>query len=665
MGQKIEKRLKEYLKKLGSATLLKILYYGENLNKHKSLLNSLTSFLLKTLVLLTVFLAAFYPELLENIFILVVGILIFLIIIYLLFNLILPAVADTTTYISMYLLNENLNVSEEAKSFISKLTLIILVFVVVVFFPTPNYRKLFEISNIPPIYYFIFMLFSLLFVLLISTTEDIKFLFASILYVFVLYFAIPFLLIISSNVCLETNPIYKIPYISNAFSKLLCRESRLQKTSLVVREKEVKVPSSGGLSISIGYGKLNYLPAGHTYREFFYITNNYIDPENPHRGISIHVTPYIYYPRYNLYFIPKNFVSKTGFLRTGETYADVVSFDPGQLEIEGRRCSYTKNQLENLSPLIECAYDLPCPPVGGIKSACIEIGRLKCKCINWVNVTCSGDSLHMVLNVSHDGFIIGNGTLYYYEDVRNIGDIIRYSYSQGPATISFSFAPNPWIRSLYEGYIGNIEMFGYIQIYGYQPKIKSYEIIPINTKAIIFDYLNNKKIIETIGISPIYCVTPEEINNILSETGRWSGVFCSFTPPQITLEIIDMSNEETEFNASISLVMLNEYCKQSALNISNILSQNISNILPFYEEYLMSKEKIKNLNEDLRTTIDNYGVCSLLNKTYEEMDKRTLEQINMVRKALKEVNVYIRIEYETTQSVQSRSIPVYWTSKCE
>ncbi|MEM0333523.1 MAG: hypothetical protein QXX30_03625, partial [Candidatus Aenigmatarchaeota archaeon] len=239
-----------------------------------------------------------------------------------------------------------------------------------------------------------------------------------------------------------------------------------------------------------------------------------------------------------------------------------------------------------------------------------------------------------------------------------------YSYSQGPAKISINFIPNPWIRSMFENYIDKIDMFGKIEIYGTSPKIKSIEVFPVETKVIIYDYYNNKRLEETIGINKIECIDKEKVNEILEKTGSWSGVICSFTPPQLKLEIFDMRKNESDFNATISLTMINDYCKQSNINLTDVFYGNLSYNIDLYREYLLSQERIKLLSEDLKSSINEYGICSILKKQYESQNETLRNQIAMIEDALKEIRVYVRIEYEITQNIMSSRIPIYWTSRC-
>jgi len=445
--------------------------------------------------------------------------------------------------------------------------------------------------------------------------------------------------------------------------------SKLTKFSLVEREKEMEIPSTSGLVIEIGYGGMTPLPAGHTYQEVIFITNYYKDPENENRTINIiDISPYIYHPKYHIYFIPENFEIDKNILKSGEIYGKYVTFDPQYLKVSGEICKYSTAQLEAAleekkeNKSIECSYETPCLSKDNIKSICIETDYLKCECFDWIKTTCSGEPLYMGANITHDGFIIGEGTLYYYESPEVIEPLIKKVYIQEPAKLSFSFIPNPWIKKLYENYIDTVEMIASIEIRGYNSKIKNYEVRPINTKTVIYDYVNNKKIVETIGISKINCTSVEKINEILTKIGKWTGILCYFKPPEITLEIVDLTTNETQLSSSISFAMIDEYCRYSNLNIS---SESITYNSELYKQYLLGKEKLAQLNAALKATLDKYGFCSFLNRSTEEMNATISEEIETIRKAMKEVNVYVRFEYETTETVESSKISTYWTSKCE
>lgn len=666
------KKIIDVLKRYGKSAINNVIETTTNISKTKnekskqillSSLSAFTDYILRLSITFIPFLGSFYPALLSSLFWVFLIFLIVIIIVWILLKVVLPIVFPPSS-----LVVEGFDIltgfSKNIRKTIIVIFLLIVSIIVVSILPSPDYPKLFTRMNLSTTHYYTFLIVFLVFAIFLPTLDNIfYFALATITYTLLLYFAIPLITLTSTTLCLDINPIYRIPYISTIFSDRICKEEKLQKTSLVVKGREIVIPSSGGISITIGYDSLSRLPAGHRYQEVFFLQNNYLDPEDENRTIRIlDIVPYIYYPRYELYFKIKDYTNDKEYLKPGEVYGNVVVFDPEKLYIEGRACPYTAKQLEEFIGTPECAFDLSCTPKDNVDSICVEIGYLNCRCINWIDVTCSGTTLYMGVDVTHDGFVIGNGTLYYFEQYSPSRHLNIYSYTQGPAKISFNFIPNPWIREMYENYIDTIDMFGNIEIGGKNQFIRSIQVKPIETKVIIYDYANNKKIIETIGIRTLNCVDKDEINEILTKTGKWSGILCKFTPPEVSLEILDLSTNETTFNTSLTLTMLNYYCNQQVINISE---EQIKYNLSLFKEYLLAKEKIKLISEELRSTINEHGLCSLLNKTHETRNETLKQKTNLIESTLKEINVYVRIEYTTTSNLISGPIYSYWTSRCE
>jgi hypothetical protein len=341
----------------------------------------------------------------------------------------------------------------------------------------------------------------------------------------------------------------------------------------------------------------------------------------------------------------------------GETYGEELIFDPFSMKIWGKReCLWTSDMIKGAGYSVECAYDVPCSSKGKIESTCIEVGRFQCKCVNWVDATCSGEALNILLAITHTGFLIGKGVLYYFEDYTP-QSLPSYKYSQYPAEAIFNFVPNPWFQKRYSGYIDEVLMFGQIRIYGDNPQITYLEVEPRNIIVNITNEYEGIWIRETIGIKKKSCISLNEINKALKSTGSWSGILCTFTPPFVQVEIMNLTSGKEILNSSISIGLINQYCNAEYINISSYPNIN-QTLLEKYWEYL---RKVNSLSEDIRKIFDDYGLCSYLKKAKAKEEQKKKQ---VIEENLRKVEVSFRFDYIVTEIFKSRNIYPYYTSAC-
>jgi hypothetical protein len=529
---------------------------------------------------------------------------------------------------------------------------IFLLLLITILLPSPNYYKVFGLRiGTFPVY--IMLIFAFLISFVLAASKFPKILVFGIVYVAFLYFLIPLVIFTATTkACVENVSLFgtRIPLISDFLEQRSCK--RLTSSSLIMTGKAYPVISTSGLTVKIGLNEMLPLPAGQKYKEVVFITNNY------QGQISLlNIKPYINSNYYDVVFTPTDYKQKKSTLLMGETYGEELVFDPSSMKIDSRKkCLWTSDMINQSGYPVECAYNVPCSTKNNIEATCVEIGRPQCKCVDWVDATCSGESLNIILIITHTGFLVGKGVLYYFEDYTP-QSLPYYKYSQYPAEAVFNFIPNPWFQKRYTGYIDEVQIFGQIKVYGSNPQLTYLEVEPRDTVVNITNEYEGIWIRETIGIKKISCISLSEINEVLKSTGSWSGILCTFTPPLVHVEIVNLTSGEEILNSSISIGLINQYCNAEYINISSYPNIN-QTLLEKYWEYV---RKASLLSEDVRKIINDYGLCSYLKETKSEEEQKKKQ---MIEENLKKVEVSVRFDYVTTETFTSRKIYPYYTSAC-
>jgi hypothetical protein len=610
-------------------------------------INRLFEYFTKLLAFLFVTIFAFYPEVITNLFWTFLIVLITFVVITIILIISFPVAYATVATVG----NEFLGESPMSIIFKSVGTTFLLLSITILL-PSPNYYKVFglRIGTLPV---YIMFTFAFLISLGLAASKFPKILIFGIIYVASLYFLIPLVIFTATTkVCVENVSLFgiRIPLISDFLEQRSCK--RLTASSLMMTGKAYPVVSSSGLTVKIGLNEMLPLPAGQKYKEVVFITNNY------QGQISLlNIKPYIKSNYYDVVFTPTDYKQKKSTLLRGETYGEELVFDPYSMKIDSRKkCLWTSELIKQAGYPVECAYDVSCISKNNIESFCVEYGKLQCKCVDWIDATCSGESLNIILSITHTGFLVGKGILYYFEDYTP-QSLPYYKYSQYPAEAVFNFIPNPWFQKRYTGYIDEVQMFGQIKVYGSNPQLTYLEVEPRDTVVNITNEYEGIWIRETIGIKKKSCISLSEINEALKSTGLWSGILCTFTPPSLHVEIVNLTSGEEILNSSISIGLINQYCNAEYINISSYPDLN-QTLLKKYWEYV---RKVSLLSEDVRKTINDYGLCSYLKKAKSEEEQKKKE---IIEENLKKVEVSVRFDYVTTETFTSRKIYPYYTSAC-
>ena len=610
-------------------------------------ISHLSEYFTKLLAFLFITVFAFYPEIITTFFWIFITILIVSIVITIILIAFFPEAYVTVVIKGM----EYLGGTPMSIVFKSVGTIFLLLLITILL-PSPNYYKVFGLRiGTFPVY--IMFIFAFLISFVLAASKFPKILVFGIIYVAFLYFIIPLVIFATTTkVCVEEVSLLgiRIPLISDFLEQRSCK--RLTASSLMMTGKAYPVVSSSGLTVKIGLNEMLPLPAGQKYKEVVFITNNY------QGQISLlNIKPYIKSNYYDVVFTPTDYKQKKSTLLRGETYGEELVFDPSSMKIDSRKkCLWTAQMINQSGYPVECAYDVSCISKNNIESFCVEYGKLQCKCVDWIDATCSGESLNIILSITHTGFLVGKGVLYYFEDYTP-QSLPYYKYSQYPAEAVFNFIPNPWFQKRYTGYIDEVQMFGQIKVYGSNPQLTYLEVEPRDTVVNITNEYEGIWVRETIGIKKISCISLSEINEALKSTGSWSGILCTFTPPSVHVEIVNLTSGEEILNSSISIGLINQYCNAEYINISSYPNIN-QTLLEKYWEYV---RKTSLLSEDVRKTINDYGLCSYLKEAKSEEEQKKKQ---MIEENLKKVEISVRFDYVTTETFTSRKIYPYYTSAC-
>jgi hypothetical protein len=610
-------------------------------------ISHLSEYFTKLLAFLFITVFAFYPEIITTFFWIFLAILIVSIVITIILIIFFPEAYATVAIKGM----EYLSGTPMSIVFKSVGTIFLLLLITILL-PSPNYYKVFGLRiGTFPVY--IMFIFAFLISFVLAASKFPKILVFGIIYVAFLYFLIPLVIFATTTkVCVENVSLFgiRIPLISDFLEQRSCK--RLTASSLMMTGKAYPVVSNSGLTVKIGLNEMLPLPAGQKYKEVVFITNNY------QGQISLlNIKPYIKSEYYDVVFTPTDYTQKKYTLLRDETYGEELVFDPSSMKISSRKkCLWTSELIKQAGYSVECAYDVSCISKNNIESFCVEYGKLQCKCVDWIDATCSGESLNIILSITHTGFLVGKGILYYFEDYTP-QSLPYYKYSQYPAEAVFNFIPNPWFQRRYTGYIDEVQMFAQIKIYGSNPQLTYLEVEPRDTVVNITNEYEGIWIRETIGIKKKSCISLSEINEALKSTGSWSGILCTFTPPSVHVEIVNLTSGEEILNSSISIGLINQYCNAEYINISSYPNIN-QTLLEKYWEYV---RKASLLSEDVRKTINDYGLCSYLKEAKSEEEQKKKQ---MIEENLKKVVVSVRFDYVTTETFTSRKIYPYYTPAC-
>jgi len=611
-------------------------------------ISHLSEYITKLLAFLFITVFAFYPETIMNLFWTFLIILIVIVAATIILVIFFPQ-----AYAAVLMKGFNYLGGSPFSVIFKSIGSIFLILLITILLPSPNYYKVIglRVGSLPILLMFIFS-FVISFVL--ATLKFPKILIFGVVYVSFLYFLVPIVIfLVTTKACMENVSLFgiKLPLVSDFLEQRSCK--RLTSSSLIMTGKEYPVISTSGISVKIGLNEMLPLPAGHSYREVVFISNNYQGPIS-----LLEIRPYIKSRYRDVTFVPVDYVQKKHKLLRDETYGEEITFNPSSLKVDSeRRCLWTSSMISQAGYAPECAYDIPCGSRDGFESTCVETGRLQCECVDWIKATCSGEPLNIILNVTYTGFLVGKGTLYYFEDYTP-QTFPYYKYSQYPAEAVFNFIPNPWFQKRYSGYIDQVQMFAQIKIYGSNPRITYLEVEPTTTVVEIENEYEGIFIRETLGIKKENCVSLEEINRALRSTGSWSGILCTFTPPSLTVEIRDLKSGEEILNTSISIGLINQYCNAEYINVSSYPNINLT----MMEKYWRYLREVNSLSEDVRRTISDYGICSYLKET---KTKEEAEEKKIIEENLRRVEVSVRFDYIVTETFTSRKIYPYYTSLCE
>jgi hypothetical protein len=607
----------------------------------------LSEYFTKLLAFLFITVFAFYPEIIMGFFWIFLAIIIATIIITIILIIFFPQ-----AYAAVVIRGMKYFGGTPASLVFKSAGTIFLLLLVTILLPSPNYYKVFGLRiGTFPVY--VMFIFAFLISFVLAASKFPKILIFGIVYLAFLYFLIPLVIFATATkACVDNVSLLglKIPLISDFLEQRSCK--RLTASSLIMTGKEYPVISSSGLTVKIGLNEMLPLPAGQKHKEVIFITNNY------QGQISLlNIKPYIKSNYYDVVFIPTDYKQKKSTLLRDETYGEELVFDPYSMKIDSRKkCLWTTQMINQSGYPVECAYDVSCISKNNIESFCVEYGKLQCKCVDWIDATCSGEPLNIILSITHTGSLVGKGILYYFEDYTP-QSLPYYKYSQYPADAVFNFIPNPWFQKRYTGYIEEVQMFAQIKIYGSNPQLTYLEVEPRDTVVNITNEYEGIWIRETIGIKKKSCISLSEINEALKSAGSWSGILCTFTPPSVHVEIVNLTSGEEILNSSISIGLINQYCNAQYINISSYPNIN-QTLLEKYWEYV---RKASLLSEDVRKTINDYGLCSYLKKAKSEEEQKKKQ---MIEENLKKVEVSVRFDYVTTETFTSRKIYPYYTSSC-
>ncbi|MEM3393670.1 MAG: hypothetical protein QXY79_01320, partial [Candidatus Methanomethylicia archaeon] len=405
--------------------------------------------------------------------------------------------------------------------------------------------------------------------------------------------------------------------------------------------KTVKIPVSGGISVNIETPETMY--AGEPYEFTYTVKNNY----ESDIYFDVQVGMLSSYGSGVVFSHPYKVRKST--LSSKAYYQDTVYIDPEKLTVVEDTCPYNTlylglakgmNKITEMEEKIECSKEKKCKDP---KSACVKIDFFECKCVDWVELTCSKNDIKVKMTVEHDGVFIGNGSLYYSETITSPARSTELV--QGPLSVIIEFLPNPYIASIHQ-YIEDVSVYVTLKNQGGTIKIKDFKLEPIDTVIHTINKENGVELIEEIGVDVISCrditeIVPEGIMSYGSEVG---GKICSVTPPFVKTTIKDLEkNTIVELN-NVTFSGLKYFCEKET---PNYLNQNESKLN--WSKYW---DKIYEL-------VGESGLCEILKKKEGDNDKI------IVSNALKHVDVELTITYERTGDYYSKNIVPYTrTEKC-
>jgi hypothetical protein len=378
-----------------------------------------------------------------------------------------------------------------------------------------------------------------------------------------LFIAIP--LFISYNkpysICMQ------LPFISQYCNP---REVRVQGPEIVT------IPVSGGVGLTYGAPDVGVpattLYAGEPYEYTFTFMNYYSVPITFKLNTSI-VSTYATGIKFNFPFnqrIPE--------LKANHFYQDGVFIDPEQLTAEPLKgCNYYQwqiNQAQNIpAEEVECAKDKPC---GDPKKGCVELEYMKCKCVDWVEATCTGAPLYLRTDVEHTGYFVGLANLYYSSV--NVPPEPAYQLTQGPLSVTVEFLPNPYIGPVHY-YRNDTSMYVTFKNMGGDITITSFNVTPLTTNITTIDKEKGMMLEEIVGTKKEWCREGEIIGRVIPSGEEFSMLLCKLEAPHVTTNLINLTNNQTIEINNVTFDRILYYCNKIRTS-----QQNYWNLVDWYKE---------------------------------------------------------------------------------
>ncbi|MEM5815063.1 MAG: hypothetical protein QXD89_01065 [Candidatus Aenigmatarchaeota archaeon] len=478
--------------------------------------------------------------------------------------------------------------------------------------------------------YLIFFIVFFYFLVLALITNGVKFWIAVGISTLTLYILIPFL---------SPQNWYRFcKNISFLNTMEICKSREVKIDQL----KTVKIPTTGGINVRIDTPSTLY--GGSNYEYTFLISNQYEKP------IYFEVTPSIIssYGE-NIEFL-SDFQQKTSQLKPKEYYQDSFILDKNKIKIGEGSCpwkadliarakGYYKTDvfgriIEINTTLIPCASDKNC---SSEKEACGKLDMWECECIDWDKATCSKFPLKAKLKIKHSGVMIGNVSLYYSE--KTVKPAYGFEFTQGPLTMIVELQPNPYIASIHQ-YREEVSLFLTLKSNSGEISIKNIKVTPLNLPIRTIDKEKQIEIVEEIGTETVECRSISEFipNGKIMSGQELGGKLCSLKPPSVKTTIKEMQTQTIKEIGDVTYPFIKEYCSKKEINTKNI--------------------EMRSRLSSLYSTIDQTGLCEILSK-------KEGEEKAIVEKAISYTTILIEVEYEREGEYYSKDIiPYTRTEEC-
>jgi hypothetical protein len=484
-----------------------------------------------------------------------------------------------------------------------------------------------------------FLIVWIIYVIIAVTTRGAKFFFITI----ILTIAIMFIMIPIMSPKNYYSFCKNIPFI---YGTPLCKPREVRIDPL----KTVKIPLSGGISVQIETPSTMY--AGEPYEFIYTIKNLYSS------SINFQVQPSMRSSYGSNVEFLQPYQTKKNVLDKNEFYQDSVYVDPEELQVGKGTCPYSTAQLgvakgiykvEDIEKEIECSAQKECERN---KTVCVKLDIFECKCIDWIDATCSKNPLRAKLTVTHTGNFIGNSSLFYSEDI--VPPAYGYELIQGPLSVIVEFQPNPYIAKIHQ-YRQDVSVYVRLKNLGGTIKIKNFKLEPLNTVIHTIDKEKGVEVIEEVGSEIISCKNIDEIipNGVMDYGVEVGGKLCSIKPPFVKTTIKDLENYTIVEVNNVTYNSIKDFCEKKKVfgleNITNMPIENVSNISIYWSKAW----------DRIYETVGQTGLCEILNRKDEDKDKQIVE------KALSHVDIILSFEYERKGDYYSGEIVPYTrTEEC-